>query len=340
MQTLLDQNPSIINDIEAYQNLQGNINPNDKLRTENLKLQIIKQIELKLKNDIQFHLPAEVHEEALSINLSQTNRKKITYYILLILGIILDTTKNFVFGYTLITLIPGLSPLTQILLTMCYLILGAILFYGFEIALLKKSLGVLDIHTNLHQIINTQIEQIQAVKTINRLLSSISALSIDNQKYSNYVTITNIFNQDLQAKYSAMQPYEQSFFKKALMFAVLAFGVISKVASSYFLMSTILSAWAASIVGTPLGWLIIILAIAVELGFYKAMGATGVIQLMNTDLEDLKVLKNELYSFNREYPTLFFQRVTSLKLRTEQKVLQDAQTQTEDIIIEYTSLAL
>lgn len=333
MQTLLDQNSSITNYIEAYQNLQENINPNDNLRTEKLKLQIIEQIEFKLKNDIQFHLPTDLHEEALSINIAQTNRKKITYYLLLILGITLDTTKNFVFGYTLITLIPGLSFLTQVILTICYLILGAILFYGFEIVLLKKSLGVLNIHTNLNQIINVQIKQIETIKSINRLLSSISALSIDDNKYSNYVTITNIFNQDLQAKYEAMQPYEQSFFKKALMFSVLAFGVISKVASSYFLMSTILSAWAASLVGTPLGWLIIILAIMVELGFYKAMGATGVIQLMNSDLEDLKVLKKNLHSFNSEYPNLFFQRTTHLRPRLEYKIMRDAYTQTEDSIV-------
>lgn len=310
--------------LEDYQKLQPDINQENRLEIEKLKLECIKLIEFNLKRDLRISLVNEDFEE---VQFQQHQRR--LYYVLMILGTINDAARNYMFGFTLISLIPNLSKPIQIILSILYIVFEAILFYGFEIALLRDALWIPKKSTNLSCYINTNIQQIRAITRINQLLVNIQVLDMDDKLYQDYQSVVTVLNADLNTKFHSLQSYEESFSKKILKMAVLGFGMITNIASSYFMFNAVLTAWAASLVGTPLGWTIIVLAILVELGFYYAMGAASILRLLNSDRDNFNILKNELNMFEQKNPFFFSKRIKKQDAKSQCQIMHDMATQTE-----------
>ncbi|MCR9191498.1 MAG: hypothetical protein NXI01_02425 [Gammaproteobacteria bacterium] len=315
--------------MEGYQKLSEHSNEEDKLEIEKLKLAYIQCIELHLKRDLQL-LPSQLNdEEAPPREALQSYCKKILYYLLMIFGTLNDAVRNYLFGSALFSLIPNLVLPIRIILSVFYIVFEAILFYGFELFLLRSALGISNSKTNAHKFLSVNIEQVRATTRINQLLMSIQVLTLDDQLYQDYRTVVASLNDDLEVKRHSIQCYDELFSKKLLKASVLGFGIITNIASSYFMIHSVLTTWAAALLGTPLGWGIIFLAILVELGFYYFMGAAGVIRLMNANHDDFKTLKNELSIFNQEHLTLFSTHVRKKEHCTQATVLHDMGTQTD-----------
>ena len=261
--------------------------------------------------------------------MSRETYKKILFYTLMILGAILDGARNYLFGNTLISLIPNLSQPLHIILSILYIIFSVILFYGFDVAMLRNALGIADVKTDSYLVVSLNIEQLQKVAIINRWLM----LSVDDTIFQKYKQVIKVLNDDMRAKYRAIQNYEESFVIKILKAAVLGFGIISNIAGSYFMINAILATWAATLVGTPLGWGIILLAISVNLGFYCAMGAASIMRLMSPHYANNMTLKKEINLFERDYISFFSRHIENREQTTQrglQRTVKDAATQTDN----------
>ncbi len=306
------------------------------LSVEKKKLSLICSVESNLRTDLQLP-PLKAFSGEIQHSDCPT---KILYYFLLILGTLQVSVRHYLFGKELIALIPCLSPTVVLILSGLYVLLNLVLYYGFEVTLLKNALGINTVNTNTHQLVFTHLEQIQRIKTMNQLLSNISALQLDEHTYKNYENLLAALNQDLQKKYTVIQSIDSSVLRQTLTFALLALGTISYMTSGYFLINTILKVLAASLIGTPIGYMIVTFSLFVDLGFYYAMGATGIVTLFNSDYEHYKTLKTELDSFHSEQNHTFFKRPKDITAKFTPRLLRNASTQTEFYLQNSTEIGL
>ena len=314
---------TLINDYEA---LSKSSDEDNKLGIEKLKLNCMRLVENHLKQDLQSLSGMTIKEDEQTYTFFYT---ELLYYILAVLGITTDAAIKYLFGSTLIALIPNITRSEQIILSIFYIILEAILFYAFQVALLRNALGIADIKTQFHEYNCTNIDQCQIVTRINRLLINLKESGIDNKAYEEYKTMVVILNNDLLTKYHAMQDYEESFFKKLLKIVLLAFGMITDIASTYYTINAVLTLCAPTLIGTPLGLVLIILAITTGLGFYYAMGASGIMRMMSLDYESHKTLNKELSSFKQEHMLFFSNHIRASRTILNSKIECDIERSTE-----------
>ncbi|HVT63197.1 MAG TPA: hypothetical protein VHD33_06920 [Legionellaceae bacterium] len=335
-----ESSETISNLIEHYQNLQ-NQNVVNRLHNEKSKLEIIKSIKDKLNREIQVSTstqqPTNLREDNNSFF---KHLKTIIFYFLTILGIGFNSSRNYLSATFLIAVIPKLTQPVQIFLAIVFVFFQEMLFLGFEISLLKKAFDPSSSKTDLFLLIDIYIEQIHLAKEINKQLSCMLALSIDDDSYHQYMQFVKLLNHDIQKKCDITNNYENSVFRKALTAATLVIGIISSIASSYFMITTILKALATSIISTPLGGFIIALAILVDLGFYYAMGATSVLKLMNANNAHCDLLKKEVDGFQQEYSCQFWRNSTYQRQKLHIKVCNDMAVQTEDMSLRMNVLAV
>ncbi len=322
----LDYNSSIADLIVAYEEMHANLRTENQLHIEIEKLHIILCVESKLKREIL----QPVMIGRVEAPQQQTFFEKLLYYVLMSFGILHSLFRSYMFGNGLVALIPALSSPVRIMLSLLYVCLQTILFYGFDISLLKSRFGFSGSNTNLYQFINTLIEQIGAINSINRLLSTVLVFTIDNESKADYDRIIAIFNQDFQRKYQVLQTNDNSIYRKIAIVGMVGFGVVSTIAGSYFMTNSILLFYAANLVGTPWGWAIVALFVAIELGYYYAMGATGVVNLINKDYKNVNKLHREFSIFQNEQNSDHLRQIKYLNYRFGPKIQKEVATQTDE----------
>lgn len=320
----------LLNEEDLFQNYQAliqNTNRQKKLKCEKLKLQIICHIERSIERKI---LPYNSQQEILNNNgLSRLALicKWGIYYLLTLLGIVKNVARNYIFITTLLALFPSLMLITTTVIPVLYILFDTVVFTGFEHALLKKVLGIPKVHTETELLFSVYAEQLFHMKKITRLL-----LIYENRTGSlaaaKYRNIYSLFYQDFNQKFSQLST-EYTSFRKGLIILMVTFGAISSIAGSYFMMSTILKTFSAALIGTPLGWSIIFLGILTDLGFYYVMGASGMMRLINSDIEQSRNIKEKWSSFNQHYSIGFFDIDRKLQPNFKMNALVDAAVQTE-----------
>lgn len=325
MHNRFDHNSNIADLITAYEELNENLSTENQLHLEMEKLHIILCVESKLKRKL---LQPEMLDR-IEVTQQQTFFEKVLYYILMSLGILHSAIKSYMFGSGLVALIPALSSPIRVLLSLFYVCLQTILFYGFDISLLKNRFGFSGSNTNLYRFIDTLIEQVSTINTINRLLSTVLVFTLDDESKADYGRIVRLFNQDFQRKYQTLQANDRSVYRKIAIIGMVGFGIISTIAGSYFMTNSLLTFYAANLIGTPWGWAIIALFVSIELGFYYAMGATGIINLINKDYKNVNKLHREFSIFQNEQNTSHLIQIKHLTERFGPKEQREVATQTE-----------
>lgn len=299
-----------------------------QLRQEKNKLELMREVENKIKTDLLVHQPSKAPEKEQQKSKLKKILSHSAYYFLLVFGLFQSGIGSYLFGMNLFLLIPGIPNLLLIAASAVYTLLDCILFYAFQISLLRQGLGIPFTKSQQHELIETYKEQLKTAMALNEYINTLPVLSIDNQLYKEYLRCTEAINEDLRKKNLEMNAYKESIPKAVLKYAVLTFGAISTVAGSYFIANTYMAIAASSLIGTPLGWIIIGLTIMTGLGFYCFMGAKGAARLANPDYEAFHKLKEEFKEFEKKCDA-HLERTSALKYRYEKKTTMDAETQTE-----------
>lgn len=152
---------------------------------------------------------------------------------------------------------------------------------------------------------------------------------MDDESKADYGRIVKIFNLDFQRKYQTLQANDSSIYRKIAVIGMVGFGIISTIAGSYFMTNSLLTFYAANLIGTPWGWAIIALFVSIELGFYYAMGATGIINLINKDYKNVNKLHREFSIFQNEQNSTHLRQIKNLNDRFGPKQQKEVATQTE-----------
>ena len=333
-----DDNASLEQLIQSFQ-AKNVVTQKHRLRIEKQKLAILKVAEKQLKSLLHQSnnkgnkakdgepKPPESRFKYLS--------RRVSFYFLLIFGLFQDIAGSYIFSSTLFALIPGITLPGVIIASICYTFLDSILFYAFEVSLLKDALGIPHASTDTEALIHTYEEQISLTKSLHDELSSMHVLELETLTFERFQQLTQLSSEDLHAKHQSMGEYQESTLKKIFKYALLSFGALSSIAASYFWADSILGILGGGLIGTPVGWGLIALTIIAGLGYYYAMGGTSMIQLVNPDYEAFQTLKISLSDF-QEHSEDHLERISQLRQAYFKQPTAEKAIQTDPIPEPYT----
>ena len=325
-----DETWDIVMLIEAFQTLAQKLSPEERASVEEKKLCIIQAVENKIKKEITLQCIQTRPNEKKSESTLKQSVRQFFYYFFVIFGLFEEASGSYLYSKVLFSLIPGMTKSLLMMTGIAYTLLDCTIFYVYEVAVLKKALGIAYSKTGLSSLIEIYSNQLKSARIINQLLSTIPMLAIDNELYENYIKMTQLLNQDLQIKHNGIASYYETVTKKILKLVVIAFGLLSSTSASYFFATSTIAIWAPALMGNPLGWALICLTGIGNLGFYYAMGGSSMIRIVNPDYDKYQDLKKELRSFKEDYHDSL-SHTALIKHCFEKKKTEDAGTQTDPI---------
>ena len=289
-----------------------------RLSVEDQKLEIIQAVENKLKQMRLLSFSSRAEQEKQMDDMHKSILKKIADYFLLMFGFFDNAATSYFFGSTLFAFIPGISAPVLMIASIAYTVLEGVLFYAFDVSLLNDFLSFSYTKTPLNRLIETYSQQLQATIMINTEVSSSLTLSAEDPELrADLLRFTCLLNKHLREKEWQVGTSKESAFKQAAKVGLVAFGAISSVAGSFFMITTFM---AEAFVATPAGIILIVLAVIIGLVFHYAMGTTGMSRIVNPDDEKQEGLKKNW--------CLFFNTLR------DPKQTSDASTQTEEDSVE------
>ncbi len=327
---LINETSTILQLLQAFERLNLPADQIASLGIEKQKLYLIQLFETMIKREIprQYTVP-KLTMQPVNYSFNQTARE-LFYYFLLAFGLFENVAGSYLFGAALFSLIPGISNPALMIASLIFTALSSVLFYTFDVTVLKEAFGIPCSDTDFAQLIETYSIQLKTTIAINQLLSTMHVQNINALTFDEYRQLITLLNVDLRNKLAGIEPYPASLLKNILNAGMLAFGALSSIAGSYFFVNTLMMMVAASMVGTPIGWTIVALTVISGLGFYYALDAINMIQLVNPVYDSYDTLKKELELFKDHYGE-DLGSVKSTKDRfVERMPTQDASTQTTE----------
>jgi hypothetical protein len=325
-QPIPDESWNIIQLSNAFDALVSQTDAHKRVDREKMKLLIMQIVEQKIKKEMSGFAVVRPMAEKSKQGVMQWLSKQALYLCLLSFGVFENTATSYFFGFTLFSLIPALSNPILMIAAAIYTVLEGVLFYIYEASLLEVALGVSQRNWEPHRLIKLYTEQLQISKQVNQRLTSIPILVMKNDVYDAYVKFTGLMNKDLQVKCKAASEAESSILRRIIKAAVLLFGAVSSVAGSYFLVIAMMSILAAPLVGTPVGWCIILLTVVAGLGYHYAMGTTSMSRVLSSDYDQFQTLKKEWAEFQETY-SYDLSKVQTIKHRFKEKKEEGVSTQ-------------
>lgn len=298
-----------------------------ELSIEIQKLDFLRNTELQIKKDLLMRHDADDFKKK---KLSTFKRffKKAFFSFLITFGLLEDAAGSYLYASALFTLIPGITnPVTKAM-SAIFTILNCTFFYAFEVSILKEALGITSETIKVRSFIDVYIQQLKITTAINQLLTTANVLTMNQATYQEHTRLAVLFNDDLKAKQEKTGSYHESIPRKLLKWGVIGFGLLDSVSGSYFMSTSLLAIISAPLLGTPVGWLIISLTVIAGLGFYYAMGAKSMIQLVCPERAKFKELKKSLDEFEPKNDH-DFDAIHSMHRSIKKVTTQDSQTQTE-----------
>lgn len=296
----------------------------DQLTIENQKLQFIQN----LYQDILSKISAfEPHKQQ---NDDYQNASSYIYWVynsLLISSLFKHALSSFLFGITLIELIPGISHFCTIFLSILYTCLDSIIFYAIEISYLKRALHIPDDYDAVCELLENYNKQLEMVRCLYHELSTIRALQLKEIEYKSYLDYLNCIHQDLLTKLSNVSEYQEPIHKIIIKYIIISIGTFSKIAASYFIAKSLLGTLAPTLMGTPLGWSFIAIIIFSGTGIFYALGEHSVTKLIHPELEIFNRLIKNFSIFKSDIEK---QKETSTLMQSKfDKSTCNVETQTE-----------
>lgn len=296
-----DENEGILELIIAFNALAEQTNSVDLFALNEQKLILIRRFETIINRHVPLRFRAKPTHEQNSPPDLQGTCQKLFYQFLLVFGLFQDALGGYLFWNALFLLIPHISNPVLVALSLVCTALGSILYYAFQVAFLKDVFNLAQDNTDLGLLLASYSSQLETIIAMNQVLSSMWMLPIDNAIYDEYAQLLTRLNQDLRHQHETLEAYTETPLQQILKASTLAFGALASIASSYFTSNLLMSTLAASLVGTPLGWTMILLTIVADLGYYYAMGATSMVQFINPDIDNYQTFRKRLCEFNTTY---------------------------------------
>lgn len=272
----------------------------DNQEFETRKLMILQRVEQQLQQQMRYPI---IHVVEVSHEVNDYRRLlcKFTYQFCMTFGFFEKAAGSFLFGSTLFALIPGIGSFSLYALTTIYTLLDAMLFYAFEVTLLRKSFGIIFSNQGACLLNETYAQQLKTTLAINLILDNRETVDWHLDTYLTYCEAIKIFNGHLLRKHNCMGDYMRSQSRIYLEYGVVMFGGLSSIADSYFMAKNALLALHISFLSSPIVCVLVVAMVVSSLVFYYAMGAKSMSKLVNPDRKSFYALKNNLTLFQQKF---------------------------------------
>lgn len=282
----------------------------DKLTIEEYKLQIIKAILFHFKKRYDLK-DSKIQEQPAP---PQPSRWRIPLYVFLTICNVLFMAIGGFLGMNemLKDIFHGISSTMMYLSSGILTSLECIMCYSIMAPFLKKGLGIPEA-TMSRTLTTIYDEQLQAIADINRALVSEPRChdKMDVLDYENNIRLAKFFNNHIAN--IKVEEFKENSYKKGIRWFFSGINTLLTITNGYFMASALLKALAATLVGTPAGWTIIIGVIAIQLVNTYAIRSQSVYEMLNPHVSQIKTTNEKLISFETSNPK--FDRILSLKKR-------------------------
>lgn len=203
---------------------------------------------------------------------------------------------DFMYGETLLALIPGISHPAVLICASIFTVLNVILFISFEASLMKNMLGLKSL--NATSSFKTHYEQIIETNKINTILFDAGDNAKLKKDYTEYSQLAVKFNDNIKnliPKYE--KEYQEKWYQKIPRFCLTIFGGFMSIGGGYFMATSLLTMIAPLLIGTPIGWGIIAISCICMLTMFASMRGNGVAGMMNPLVNEYNITKDEIKNF-------------------------------------------
>lgn len=243
---------------------------------------------------------------------------KVFYGFLFSVGVLQDGFGSYLYGYSLLAVIPNIAAPLLIGAALGFALINTFLLFLFKINSVRNDFGIYSNGNKSMILVDNQENQLNGAKKINRVLFDVNISNqIPGTVYQSYAPMGALINEDLAEKRKTSQEFKESISKTIFRWAMTAFGTIMVVSGGYFIGKSILGLVAASLLATPISWLIIGISIASSLFFYFIQ-ASSMLGVINPDYEKYTAVKKELKNFHIKEEH-HFEEVIQNKLEKEVK---------------------
>lgn len=300
------------------------IEKNEELRESEAEMLVIEKYKLLLMKSIQtyieqFQFNKKVEEKKQVVASRWYRLRLIGYALLTACGMVMDGIGSFIGGQELLAL-TGLANPVVLGLGILFTVINCALFYSFEAGMLKNALGINNMDKTSEALLKAHADQINSVKAINQIFFDINSASLmakrmDATSFQSVKGIIKKYNEEIVAKKTKLK-YKENPALKFISGCVTFLGGLMVTGGGYFMATSLLSIVAASLLGTPVGWTIIGIAIVSSLAFYASMRAMGMFGMMNPILIKFKQIEATLKRFPvKEQQDFYNAHLTQNKLR-------------------------
>lgn len=222
----------------------------------------------------------------------------------------------------ILSLLPTASAWLSITISCTLVAISLALFFSFEAQFLKKLMGVKTLdHSDAH--IQQDEELLILCQKIEHRLSALLNDVYDTARLDRYERYLADFSRlrkrlyEKKAKYN--HDYQENTSRKWIRYTITGLGSLLVTVGSYYMINQMLSTVASGLLGTPIGWGIIGLAIGTQLILYLSMRGKGLANMMNPGKEKYTLMQEKLVSFKLQtsLDQLLQQKKETLILQSE-----------------------
>jgi hypothetical protein len=228
--------------------------------------------------------------------------RKIGLGFVLPLAMSLNGAGEFLFCFEILKSFLKLSHPVLLISSGIMMLLSSALFYSFEIALLKKALGIPEQKSVSAKRIEEQIACVKLVIEINRAYENINNLDRvigDPEKFAEIEEEIKKINQIVTKQKNYFDPGREALVFRLLRNFITLHGAFMAVAGGYFFAKSLMLVLCPFILSSPIGMIVIGLTCVVSVSLYCAMRASGMMNLKSPRLMLAHQLKKELNDFKQ-----------------------------------------
>ena len=269
-------------------------------------------------------------------------KQRLAYYSLLVIGFLMDMGNAYCFGISLLSaLMPAFPEATLILFSIIYAGLDALLFLCFDACHLRENLGLNASYVQMRQLVSVYKQQIILMSRMNSDMSSIFSLHLSNKDYDEFIRFAEMATRDLRIKHRQLPQQDSDLWMRLMQPVLFAFGAVSSVAGTYFMVTSMMVVFLPTWVGTLAGALLTGFMATAGVFLHYVTGESGMDRVINRQEDSFNQLREQWDYFVLTYSDNL-QALRLVRQHYQDKVVHDMSTQYDlnDLNREPTAIAL
>jgi hypothetical protein len=276
-------------------NIHAALADKEKALLEEQKRYLMHQFHTQLKDNCH---PADLSPAPLQDFTTESSSFK-KYFMFLFSGLAVNMVHGFVSSIALLSLITAISNPVLLIASGVMSMLNACTYNFFEGYLLKQNLGIPILTKSVQKTLAVYEDQITIMEKINRALFNVVAVSHYKKlnQYEEFSAIAVAMNKSVQGNKRLFAVYKEKKITKAIRLSFMIFGSTMAAGTGFFAAKALLGIVAVSLLGTPVGWGLVIGAAVFSVVFHLGLKPKKMFNMLNPVAQKFKKIQDKFAAF-------------------------------------------